>query len=407
MEGFFTKEQTKSKSRPDGQSYSCASCSLYRYVLSPRMKSFGNFKKGILNLGEAPGETEDKKGKQWQGKAGRKLQRAYRQLGFDLFEDCLNINSINCRPTNKQGDNREPSPYEIACCRSKVLQLIEERKPKVIIVFGNSAINSLFGHRWKKDLGGITKWRGWTIPDRDLNAWICPVWHPSFVEKAEGIEAETIWKQDLKKAVSMASIPFPKYQDEKNQVEIIDNPKLLNISSDLIAFDYETTGLKPHAQGHRIVCASVAYNEDHAHVFMMPKTKSEREPFINLLRRNDIRKMAHNMKFEETWSTVRLRQSVNNWYWDSMLAAHILDNRPGITGLKFQTYVNFGVVDYDSEISSYLKSIDSKNGNGHNRILELIKSEEGKRKLLIYCGLDSLYEYKLAIKQMEIIGGIK
>ena len=403
MKGFFNKEQTKSKSRPNGKSYSCASCGLYKSISSPRMKPFGNFKKGILNLGEAPGETDDIKGKQWQGKVGRKLQRIYEQLGFDLFADCLNINSINCRPTNKKGNNRELSPYEIACCRSRVLQVIEDKKPKVILVFGKAAVSSLLGHRWKKDLGGINKWRGWTIPDRDLNAWICPVWHPSFVASSEGIETETIWKQDLKQALSMVDIPFPKYQDEKNQVEIIDNLKLLNASSDLIAFDYETTGLKPHAPEHRIVCASVAYNEDHAQVFMMPKTKSGRVPFIDLLRRNDIRKMAHNIKFEETWSSVRLRQPVNNWFWDSMLAAHILDNRPGTTGLKFQTYVNFGVVDYDSKISSYLRGVDSKNGNSHNQILELIKSEEERKKLLIYCGLDSLYEFKLAMKQMEIM----
>lgn len=400
MKGFFSTKETQSNSRPDGKTYSCASCGLYHYVLSPRMEPFGKFEKKILNVGEAPGEMEDRRGKQWQGKVGRRLQKEYQQLGYDLFGDCLNINAINCRPTTKSGANRAPSPYEVACCRSRVLKVIQEHKPKVIIALGGQAVTSLLGHRWKKDLGGIMKWRGWTIPDRDLNAWLCPVWHPSYVERQASREVDTIWRQDLRRALSMSNAPFPQYTDEKEQVEIIDSPASLDPFPDLVAFDYETTGLKPHAPGHRIVCAAVAYNEECAQVFMMPRTKSQRKQFTNLLRAKDIRKMAHNMKFEEAWSVVRLRQSVKNWYWDSMLAAHILDNRPGITGLKFQTYVNFGVVDYDSEISPYLKAKDSKNANAFNQILKLIKTKQGREKLMTYCGLDALYEYKLAMRQM-------
>jgi DNA polymerase len=366
------------------------------------MKPFGNFKKRILNIGEAPGETEDRRGKQWQGKAGRVLQRMYKKLGIDLFEDCLNINAVNCRPMDKKGNNKTPTNHEIACCRQKVMQVIEDHKPHLIIVLGNIPIESILGHRWKKDLGGITKWRGWTIPDRDFKAWICPTFHPSYIMRMNSQEVDTIWKQDLQRVFSMLEEPFPDFPDEKNQVEIIDSPMFLDPFTDLVAIDYETTGLKPHAPGHRIVCASVAYNEDHVQVFMMPSKRSERQRFIDLLKAKDIGKMAHNIKFEETWSTVKLKQSVNNWQWDSMLAAHILDNRPGVTGLKFQAYVNFGIIDYDSFISSYLKAKDSKNGNALNRIMELINKPGGKEELMTYCGLDSLLEYKLAMKQMEI-----
>jgi len=89
MKGFFTVKQTESRSRPDGKTYSCASCGLYKNALSPKMKSYGAFKKEILNIGEAPGEVEDKRGMPWQGKTGRLLKKTYRRLGVDLFEDCL------------------------------------------------------------------------------------------------------------------------------------------------------------------------------------------------------------------------------------------------------------------------------------------------------------------------------
>ena len=213
MDGFFTRKQSESKSRPDGKTYSCISCGMYKFVLSPKMKPFGNFAKGIMNIGEAPGETEDTKGKQWQGKAGRRLQRTYKSLGIDLFEDCININATNCRPIDENGNNRTPTPYEIACCRKIVLQAIEIYKPKIIVLFGNIPVMSIIGHRWKKDLGGISKWRGWTIPDQDFKVWICPTFHPSFIERSEDPIEELIWKQDLERAISKLNDSFPIYKE--------------------------------------------------------------------------------------------------------------------------------------------------------------------------------------------------
>lgn len=398
MEGFFTLEQTQSRSRPNGKLISCASCGLSTNCLSPKIPPFGKFKKWIMIIGEAPSDIDDRVGNPWQGKAGKLLEKTLLNLGIDLFEDCVSINSCNCRPT----ENRTPTNHEVDCCRYHVLKAIEEYLPQVIIPLGNSAIYSLIGHRWKKELDGINKWRGWTIPDQDLKAWVCPTYHPSFVMRG-GIEdaPETIWIQDLERAISMIKIPFLKYKEPK--IEVIEDLSILNdITSDLISFDYETTGIKPQAEGHRIICASVADTPNHAYVFLMPRTKRNRKPFLDLLSDPRIGKMAHNMKFEDTWSNVRLKTEVNNWNWDSMLASHVLDNRTGITGLKFQTYVNFGVIDYDSEISSFLHS-NEKGGNEMNTVMKLIEIEEGRNKLLHYCALDSIFEYRLAMKQIKIM----
>ena len=80
MKGFFSSNEIKSIPLQNGKTTSCVSCGLHKFVLSPRMTPFGKFHKGILNLGEAPGETEDKRGKQWQGKSGRLLQRTYNHI---------------------------------------------------------------------------------------------------------------------------------------------------------------------------------------------------------------------------------------------------------------------------------------------------------------------------------------
>ena len=402
MKGFFSKAEVESMTvKPSNRTLSCISCGLYTECKNPKIEPFGNFKKKILNIGEAPGETEDQRGKPWQGKVGKLLEQTYKRLGVNLFEDCLNINAVNCRPMDKDGNNKAPTNHQMDCCRASILQVIEKYKPKVIILLGNSAVYSLLGHRWKKDLGGITKWRGWTIPDQDFKCWLCPTFHPSYIERSEGGAEETIWIQDLKQALEKAKDPFPVYRVPN--IEILTDLAPLREIRQEFAFDYETTGLKPHAVGHRIVCASVADSADHAYVFMMPETKLERKPFTDLLINPKIGKIAQNMKFEHAWSLVRLRVEVLNWIWDTMLASHVYDNRPGITGLKYQTYVQFGIMDYSSEVAPYLQAVDNTNGNGLNRILELVEKPGGKHKLLTYCGMDSIFEYRLAMKQRENI----
>ena len=108
------------------------------------------------------------------------------------------------------------------------------------------------------------------------------------------------------------------------------------------------------------------------------------------------------MKFEDNWTSVRLRTDTVPWLWDSQIAAHQIDNREGITSLKFQTYVHFGIIDYDSEINPILKA-DS--ANGMNKLQSYIDSSpEHARKVLEYCALDSVYEYRLAMMQMNILG---
>jgi hypothetical protein len=270
----------------------------------------------------------------------------------------------------------------------------------VIVLFGTAAVESFLGHRWKKDMKDINLWRGWMIPDQDHKAWVLPVFSPREVMDKDN-HVLTIFKNDVKRVKDAVETTFtPAPVSNINFIDKLD--ALSDIKAGVIAFDYETTGLKPHAPGHRIVCASVA-TENEVYSFMMPKTKKERQPFVDLLTNCSVSKMAHNMKFEDHWTFYRLRTQVDGWEWDSMLAAHLLDNRSGITSLKFQTYINFGIIDYASDVSYYLGS-GSNDGNAINRIEELLQKPGGEEMLLKYCALDSFYEYQLAMKQMKLIG---
>lgn len=393
-------------------SLSCVSCGLRdgEDLQSPKMEPYGEGKKGILIIGEAPSNADDRKDMPWQGQTGRLLQTTLRQVGIDLFEDCVCVNAVNCRPPK----NRTPKPFEIACCREVMVKdainsftdhaprkhTLAPFGPRVIVLLGTVAIQSFLGERWKTDLGGFQKWRGFQIPDQDYRSWVVPTFHPSYVVRMDSREIMTVWKQDLQKVVEAVDKPFPSFPQPDIRILEDDLSPLSIIEEGEVAIDYETTGLKSYGKGHRIVCASVAVNDTLVYAFMMPPSRAQRKPFTDLLENPNIGKMAHNMKYEHAWTLNRLKIEVQNWQWDSMYAAHIIDNRSGITNLKFQTYMNFGMIIKDEDVGKFIyKKQDS--GNGFNLIFDLLEEEGGEEKLLRHVALDSHYEYQLAKLQME------
>lgn len=384
MQGFFSKKETQS-TELSNRHLSCSACGKYTQTKHARIKAYGNGKKSILNILPYPEDTP------YEGKEFRLLTRYYKKYGIDVFEDCYTIYAVQC------SSMKIPSANEIACCRLRVIKVVNEYQPKVIFAFGEIALNSLIADRYSKAIGSIHQWRGFQIPDQDLKAYVCPVLQLLYVDKFETKEAETVFKQDFEQALKKLDETF--YRDKKPTINVIDDiSDLKSKLSNLIAFDYETTGLKPHAQGHRIISNAVCDNADSCYVFLMPRTRKEWKPWTDILADKHIFKMAHNIKFEEAWSVNILRQNVLGWEFDSMIGAHIIDNRRGITSLDFQVYVNFGIADYSSDVKEYLRA---KTPNEFNRINELLETHTGKNMLLTYNAYDAVYEYRLAMKQIN------
>lgn len=407
---FFEKKNTdkpKAKVRK-AKAFDCVGCGFFRNGDNPRMRGFGDFEKEILLIGEHPSELDDSKDTYWTGGGGRMLKSQLSKLGIDVARDCYSINAINCLPDKKDnGEFKEIKDYNVHCCRNMIVsRILKKIKPKLIICFGDKALLSIIGDRWKKALGGIGKWRGYCIPDQDLQAWVCPVYAPSFVLH-NNPDIELIWKKDLTAAIDKLDLTFPVFKEPK--VHIIDDLSILPDlaeKSQLCAIDFETTGKKPHAEGHKVVAASIAFNADEVYAFMMPESRRDTDSFTSILEDKKIAKIAQNMKMEDSWSYFRLNAEVRNWLHDTMLGAHTLDNRKGVTGLKFMAYVIFGIVGYDDDVSAYLDGEDEeeeKGANAFNKILELVALPGGKEKLLKYCGWDSVITFRIFQLQEELI----
>ena len=131
----------------------------------------------LMLIGEAPGFYEDKEGKPFFGKARQLLHKILAAVSLTRKKDVYICNTIKCRPP----ENRNPLPEEKEACWEYLKSQIEIIKPKIILLCGNIAVQSILGN-----VGGITKIRGkWFNPESAIvdvfGAKMMPIFHPSYL----------------------------------------------------------------------------------------------------------------------------------------------------------------------------------------------------------------------------------
>ena len=359
------------------------------------MELVGDGRRKILVVGEAPGQVEDEDGKPFASRAGKLLGSVlWDAAEIKLFRDCWVTNSLRCRPP----DGRDPTPDEIRCCRPYLTKAIKRLKPEIIVPLGRFGITAVLSMVWKESVGSGARWIGWQIPCQEWNAWICPTWHPAYImRKLNEQQAPTglLFEQHLKAIGALRGRPWEVVPDYEQQVRIemdVDAAAAwLNgiDDNDVIAFDYETNMLKPDSEQARIHSCAVCVNGERTIAY--PWHGAAVEATGGLLK-SRTRKIGANIKFEERWTKMQFGHGVRNWVWDCNLAAHIVDNRPGITSVKFQAFVLLGQALWNEKVDRFLKGPSNK----PNRIADI-----DMLTLLRYNGLDAVLEYHLAKKQKE------
>jgi uracil-DNA glycosylase len=96
-----------------------------------------------LFVGEAPGAEEDARGEPFVGQAGRLLDNMLDAAGLGRArqgdEAVFIANVLKCRPPG----NRNPEPSEVASCMPFLQRQIELLAPRIIVVMGRFAAQSL------------------------------------------------------------------------------------------------------------------------------------------------------------------------------------------------------------------------------------------------------------------------
>ena len=139
--------------------------------------SDGRLNPKLMLIGEAPGYWEDMKGLPFVGKAGQLLDKIFASVGFTR-DDIYICNTIKCRPP----ENRNPLPEEKSACYEYLQAQIDIIKPKIIMVCGNIALNTMLPNE-----RGITRARGKWF-DGPYGAKMMPIFHPSYLLRNDSRE---------------------------------------------------------------------------------------------------------------------------------------------------------------------------------------------------------------------------
>ena len=173
---------------------SCQKCNLYK-TRTNIVFSGGDPNSKLMLIGEAPGFYEDKEGKPFVGKAGKLLDKIFESVGLSR-QDVYICNTLKCRPP----DNRDPLPEEKEACREYLDAQIEILKPRIILICGRVALNSMLN-----TTSGITKVRGKWF-DGPNGAKMMPIFHPSYLlrndSREKGSPKWLMWQdiQEIKRA---------------------------------------------------------------------------------------------------------------------------------------------------------------------------------------------------------------
>lgn len=407
---LFQRSSLKVLELPPSTVPKCHECQLFAGCKAPKLGVAGEGRKGILVITTAPTEAEDRAGKRLPHP---RLAAEFRRHGVDLMRDCWVDSSLMCRPPGGKPPDKPPA---VDHCRPHLINTVQDLKPKVIIPLGADACKGLLGWLWKEDVGPIQRWAGYRIPHRATNAWVCPTYmpgeYPWFSDRVDPV-LERHFGDHVRAALKYARPPYgnPPHPDSEFCEVVLDTDKAAeivdNVAADAaehglpIAFDYETTTLKPHGPHARIHSCSLAWTEyasgcDHAIAFpwqgkVIPAMK---RMFVN----PKVKKVGSNCKFEHSWTRQFLGVGVKGWQRDTMLASHALENGSKsrrITGIKFQAFVHLGIEEWDSGVKKWLTS---DGGNTPNRITEAPLDE-----VLTYCALDGLFELQVARIQTRMI----
>ncbi len=170
----------------------CTQCELHR-TRTQTVFGEGHPAAEWLIIGEAPGADEDRLGKPFVGRAGQLLTSMLRAMGL-AREEVFIANVLKCRPPN----NRDPQSNEVASCSAYLRKQIELIQPKIILVVGRVAAQSLL--MIDEPIG---KMRGQKYTYQETGIPVIATYHPAYLLRSPQ-QKRKAW-EDLKFALDVYS----------------------------------------------------------------------------------------------------------------------------------------------------------------------------------------------------------
>ena len=156
----------------------------------------------IFFIGEGPGETEDKTGRPFVGRAGQLLDQMIVAMGLKR-EQVYIANIVKCRPPQ----NRAPAPDEVETCTPYLVRQIEIIRPKAIVTLGLPAAKYMLASN--STMGRLRgQWHEW----RGIK--LMPTFHPAYLLRSYTVEnRQAVWS-DLQKVMDEIGLKGRKKVEE-------------------------------------------------------------------------------------------------------------------------------------------------------------------------------------------------
>ncbi|MCW7538470.1 UdgX family uracil-DNA binding protein [Aquabacterium sp. A7-Y] len=156
----------------------------------------------LMLVGEQPGDQEDQAGRPFVGPAGRLLDRALEELGWDR-EQLYITNAVKHFKYEMRGKRRlhkTPAQKEVAACHHWLESEIERVRPEGLVALGATAARSLLARAVP-----VMAERGHWMPRADGRPVLITL-HPSALLRLRPPEREAaygLWLEDLRLAAQL------------------------------------------------------------------------------------------------------------------------------------------------------------------------------------------------------------
>lgn len=160
----------------------------------------GSATASVMFIGEGPGFQEDHRGEPFVGRSGQLLDKILAAIGLSR-QTVYIANVVKCHPmkdpTNPEshGNDRKPSPEEIAACRGFLDEQIRLIAPRALVTLGAVPLSVLL-----PDEDSITrvrgKWRLYKLSGGGAGVKLMPTFHPAALLRNPNLKID-VWK-DMK-----------------------------------------------------------------------------------------------------------------------------------------------------------------------------------------------------------------
>lgn len=405
-----TKRQEKADVLAQAVEQGCDGCfGQTDKLMHHHMQPTGTDQPLVYVLGEAPGEAEDRQGKQFVGKSGRLLRSCMKAVfGQDFIDNYVRFNNcVRCRPTDSDGNNRTPTDVEWTRCRASVAADIATTKPQVILGTGGIPL------AWAGVDDEIGLWRGRYFP-LDFDGHHCfffAINHPASILRQQGpyrAERARIFEWDMRRCYQLVRRVIDDKQTPRvwNLQDVLHSiqteyavPTLADFPyKDRAAFsvDIETNGKYVYDNPQ---IRTVSFSDGGSSYSYVVATQQDYDNLKEILYHTPGQKIIHNLVFEAIWFSHFFGDDLlftGKWE-DTMTQAYLLDERKMAAHRTQYQDSGRGLLGLDDLSFLYLGTRVKSLSPINYRKLE----ENDVKMLMTGGGLDAWVTYRAFVEQVQ------